>query len=198
MSETTTVSMPSELKRFADEHNVSPSEMVQEAIKEEMEKRGGKEEQLRNKKAELESVIETIEDDLSKKKEELQEVEEKLAQLQNNKSEAVKEMNRGIEAYHSEDITSEQATNRLDIQVSGEEVEECYSECVDNRRFDDSIPAHLRKMVESEGADADQLILDYKERDLHEYRDAKEIVQTNITGLERERIEDWVQNNLEN
>lgn len=197
MTETTTVSMPTELKQFADKNNISPSKLLQESLREEMKNRGGREEKLLNKKAKLESIIETIEQDLEEKNEQLKEVESELAEIEERKSEIPSRMTEVIEIYHSEDITSEQATMRVDLNLTSDEIEACYNDCIDSRRFDGSLPSHIRKMVEAEGKDADQLVLEYSEKDHGEYNEAKKIVQNNITGLERERIETWVQNNLD-
>lgn len=197
MTETTTVSMPSELKQFADENDISPSKLLQESLREEMKNRGGQEEELRNKKAKLESIIETIERDLEEKNKQLKKVESELAEIEESKSEIPSRMTEVIESYHSEDITPEQASNRVDLNLAGDEVEACYNDCVDSRRFDGSLPSHIRKMVEAEGEDADQLVLEYSEKNHDRYVDAKEVVENNITGLERERIESWVQSNLD-
>ncbi|MDL0144537.1 hypothetical protein [Halobacterium salinarum] len=197
MTETTTVSMPSELKQFADEQGISLSKLVQDQLKEERKKRGGREEELRNRKAKIEREIEILEDDLAHKQEQLEEIEQELTEIEEQKSNLASEMVEVVEALHSEDITAEQASKRTD-NLQPNEIEACYEECVADRRFEDSVPTHIRKLVESSGADPNQLVLSYSERDTTEYADAKEVIQDNITGLERERIEEWVQSNLEN
>lgn len=197
MSETTTVSMPGEMKQFIDENDVSASKLLQNAVSDEMDKRGSERDRLENERTELKQIINVLESDLEVKKEELEEVNSKLSELEEQKDTKTKELVEIIEDYHTEEIDSNKVVNRVSLSITADKLEECYNECIDSRAMDESVPNHLRKMIESHGEDADELLKDHGEYDYTKYKNAKMVINNNISGLEKERAEQWAKDNLE-
>ena len=190
MTETTTVSMPEELKKYADENGLSPSKLLQNAIKEEMQEVDkDKETELRERKEELESTIDYLENELNQKKEELLNVEGQLQEMTVDQDEIVTDLQEavlrtfGTPSEEPEDIVSDYRFRFENIKNAIELCEDRNIGLIETDDYSDD----LKQMLERKGHDPQDVL----STDSDKWSNAMDVINSNLTPQEKAKIENY-------
>ena len=161
MSEITTVSMPESLKKYADENDISISEVVQDELRERKQNEGGEEEQLREKKQKLESSVDYLEQELKQHKQELEELTERLNEIEEEKSQSVEDLVEAVQETLKTGIDPEHTVE--DRNVTVRDVKEAKESCIEDRSIglvDEDYSDRLKEFLDNNGFDPEAPLSD--------------------------------------
>lgn len=190
MTERTTVSMPDEVKRYADNHGISLSELIQTEIEQRKRRHGDRRQQLKQELAEAEQELEKLEEATETKRAEVNEIKAELEDLEDSEDKFTGQFIKTCEGLLSSDEQERSAVIQA-FDGDTEAVKKCFGECIDRRGLETT--DEVVGMLEANGYTKESL--NPLKVDGEENKMAEELVKNNLTVEEKQRVEEWVDEN---
>lgn len=194
MSEIKSVSMSEEQAEFVENSGVSLSELVQNEIDKLRKSTDDRRTQVKQEISEVKDDLDRLEGLQAQKQKELEALQEELERLEDEENDLVIDMVKLCETK----VAGDELTFQLQsTTISSDEVDECFEECVGRTGTEttDEVIAMVRNNGYSE-EHLDRMAVFDGDVDKKDNEQAEELVKNNLTPEERDRVEEWVEDNL--